>query len=832
MQYRRPFFLLTVIVLAALINGCGVPALSGGNNSQSSSVSGGFISTIGINIEATSNMLDKLVAGSSFKLEDAIFDTLTPAKAYAYRGLSSISSFPTTSISVVALGPNLTDPFNTSIPVHVVEKPENGGGYIIKFREKLNPQLNLVVRVRLPNGAYFYGPLYETGDTETTILNPIDINIGTTYVIKTLFEAIDDASTLTKLLPCSNPNIDCNTQHKSKVQILKNATSNAAFYEIDFDSELSYNESLALLENNTGFANSVDIMVREILRTESPIAKGTPRTTYPLDTIPWSREYNSSYFNIAINNYRPDNSANEVVLATASSEIIGKSELLNTDGDEINPLLPIYPSLVTSTDVREIRRDAAVPQIPFTRTPLLINSNKSYFANDEDSYQFYSSSIQNSDLDNQAEPASTVFSRLLTTEGQLLLDRDIPQQIPGGPVGSAIVGWNYDPIYSRLYQSNYVEPGFLPNDMEVDDYLSSPTWLTSAYYGGGKSYSLLQSTNGAFSINSELERLNVYSWEVHGLETDENFRTSNIGGRDFGVISYGVKLDDTNPVIKISAETFRWAALSSSVSQTQPTNHYQSRTLERNANSSFIEPAPTSTATSINRTLGTVETEEVTQDNPSGDGTIQGLVQLDGGSRPPIGHSSQSGQHLAFSFDAAVEGRGLILATELRTTTPNFSNNGLPYRYKIQGNTIEMKGLDDTATTIFRNLTDSELSIRDGAGDCSATLSVKYVRTEHVISDNSINTKRDVEDDIAPSLLEATSSDCRLSGGEIEITFSEVLETGSPLTLKGFVTHASDINSSTPGNLINLLWIQPGSLGLVFAQRDAELESSFPPVNE
>jgi len=831
MQYRRPFILLTVIVLASLINGCGVPALSGGNNSPTSSFSEGFISTIGINIEATSGMLDKLVAGSSFNLEDAIFDTLTPAKAFAYRGLSSNSSLPKTSISVVALGPNLTDSFNASaVPAHVVDKPLSGGGYIIKFSEKLNPQLNLVVRVRLPNGAYFYGPLYETGDTETTILNPIDINIGTTYVIKTLFEAINDASTLTKLLPCSNPNIDCNTQHKSKVQMLKNATSNAAFYEIDFDSELSYNESLALLENNTGFANSVDITVREILRTESPIARGTPRTTYPLDTIPWSREYNSSYFNIAINNYRPENSANEVVIATASSEIIEKGKLKNTDGDEINTLLPIYPSLVTSTDVREIRRDAAIPQIPFTRTPLLINSNKSYFSNVEDSYQFYSSSIQNSDLDNQAEPASTVFSRLLTTEGQLLLDRDIPQQIPGGPVGSTIVGWNYDPIYSRLYQSNHVEPAFLANDIEVDDYLSSPTWLTSAYYGGGKSFSLFESINGAFSIDSELERLNVYSWEVHGQETDESFRTSNIGGRDFGVISYGVKLDDINPVIKVSAETFKWAAISSSVSQTQPTNHYQSRTLERNADSSFIEPAPISAATSTPRNLNAIDTEEVTQTNPSGDGTTQGLIALDGGSRAPIGHSSQNGKHLAFSFDAAIEGRGLILATELRAT-PDFSNGGVPYRYKIQGNTIEMKGLDDTATTIFRNLTDSELSIRDGAGDCSATISVKYVRTEHVISDNSINTKRDIEDTIPSNLLEATSSDCRVSGGEIEITFAEVLETGSPLTLKGFMTHSSD-ESSTPGNLINLLWIQPGSLGLVFAQRDVELDSRFPPVNE
>jgi len=831
MQYRLLSLPLFFILLSALLSGCGVPSLSGGNQSSSSSdATTGFQSTIGINIEATSGMLDDLVAGSDIKLEDMIFDALTPAKAFAFRGLSSITSLSKNAISVVALGPNLSGSLDSSTataePLYEVEELENGN-YVIKFRDKLEPQINLVIKVDLPNGAAFYGPLYETGDTESNILNPIDINIGTTYVINTLFNAINNNATLEQLLPCSNPNIDCNTQHKAKVQLLKNASTNAAFFEIEFEKTTGFNQSLALLENNTGFSNAVDIAVQEILRTESPIAKGTPRTEIPLDATPWTREYNSSYFNIAMNDYRPSDGSNEVILSAASSSIIDAGELKNIDGDSINTQ-PIYPKLITNTDLREIRRDAAVPLLPFARTSVLINANNNYFEIDEDSFQFYSSSIQNGDLSNQSEQAASVFSRFLSTEGQLLLDRDIPQQILGRESNSQIIGWNYDPIYSRLYQSNYVEPSFTSTQNNITlDYLSSPTWLTSAYYGGGKAFNLSTLTAGAtFSIDEEREQANIYSWEIHGQETNSDFSAADLRGKEYGVLSYGLKLEISDPTIKVSADTFKWIADSNfSVTQTQPDTHYQSLTLERLVDS-FVEASSSDPLANIVRSIYTIDTEEVTQQNPLGSSSVQGLLGLDGGSRAPLGHSTQNGKHLAFSLDTRDEGRGLIVAAELRNSTPVFRSDESPYRFKIQGNTVEM-GAGENAATTFRNLTDSELLISASSiADCSATISLRYIKTEHDNEENTISTIKDSEEQLAANLIQDTSTDCRFSGGEVEITFPELLEAGNPLTLKGFMSHASD-EGSTPGNLMSLLWIQPGSLGLVFAQRDVELDSSF-----
>lgn len=827
MLYRDSIFsLFSIGLVITLISGCGVPGLGGSDSTSTDSRSDGVKSTIVLNIEATSGMLRTDDVASSASFRDVFFDWITPRKAHALRGLNRVTSLSTSAISVVALGPNLTDPVSTNVPEHFVEELDSGGGYAIKFKDKLEPQINLVVRVRLPNERFFYGPLYETGATESASLNPIDINIGTTYVITRLFESITTSEQLEQHLPCANRFADCQTQHQAKVQMLRSIAANAGLYEIEFDSLLTYSQSLALLEQNTGFATTVDSAISELLRTESPIALGTRRSEYPLDATPWTREYNSAYFNIGFNNFEPENPSNEVVISAASSDLVAKQD------DELRNTFPIYPKLITSTDVREIRREGIVPQIPFTRTPLYISGGGTHNILTNTPIKFFSALPSDVDIDDSLTTddglSGAIFSRFLSTESNILLDRDVPQQIPvpegGIDGGLPAYGWNYDPVYTRLYQSNSVTPTFTSADFEDGirielDMLSEPSWLTAAYYGGGKSFTLQDVSNGGFRADEIREELNLYHWEVHGQEAYEGFDTDAISGKQYGVIGYSIELADVETSIRVHADTFRWSASSTQMVETQPDDHYQSRTLERAVAGTMSETGPTSNASSNSRGYFLIETEVSTDDSRN-----RGLLGLDGGADAPLGHASDNGKYLAFSMNTDSKGRGLILASELRDLTPDFDST--PVKFNLQGNVFEMS----TSANTLRNITGSIIEISESSTeDCEASLSLKYLKSVHNRDSNTISNSTsdsDVEDGLDEALLSASSASCSINGSEIEISFDDILENGLDLTLKGFVTQSSD-ESSAPGNLMNLLWIQSGALGLVFAQRDQALAAAF-----
>jgi len=49
------------------------------------------------------------------------------------------------------------------------------------------------------------------------------------------------------------------------------------------------------------------------------------------------------------------------------------------------------------------------------------------------------------------------------------------------------------------------------------------------------------------------------------------------------------------------------------------------------------------------------------------------------------------------------------------------------------------------------------------------------------------------------------------------------------LTLKGFISPQDEVegNTTIPGNVISLLWVQDDNLGLVFATKDQQLSPTF-----
>ena len=809
MLYSAPKTSLALIMFLsyALLQGCGVPGPGGGSNDSGSGSTFVTETTIGIIVEATDGMQEAIASNSTHNWQNdwqnELFAMLSPTKALALEGLSELNGLNENQITVVALDENFEENSNPSVPNYKVVK-RLSNGYEIRFAATYTAQINLAVKVTFSTDNFIYAPLYNTSNDNESIR----VNVGSHYVLKKLFDAISTPENLSNALFCTSNISDCPNQSLRKADLLKLATITADGFDIEIDKEQSTQQALTFLDSNIDFRTHVEAAVTEITRELSPIAKGISRTFNILDgevlsKLNVSNIYNSSMFTYALNNYRPDNNQDEVTLSTANSYIVDGGEL------EFNNL-PIYPNLFQSSSLLEIRRDTITTDIPFDRKTLLIDE-------------------QNSVSEQSSEPINTFSSApsdtFLSTEGSILNERQIEQTIPGIGSDPKDIGWNINPLYTKLYLSNDSEPslnldGTVVND--IVDYGNDPTWLTGANYGGGAIYQLSENSDGVFSREDLNEDLNLFSWEIHGLRTDTSFSSDDISGKNFGVIRYSIDLNNTSPIIKIFADTLKWEAGSTEMTERQDDPHYNSYTLSRNTDRTVVTDGPTSMPGSNTRRYGTKETEEATPEHPTGVKENRGLIGLDGGSRAPVGHSTQNGKHLAFVQDTVAHGRGLMIATETRSDKPEFPvSAGDRDIYVLQGNTIEMT---DSFSQV-RNLNGSTLKI---IGDididtCTAHLTVNHTTLIHNIDSNTLSTSTGTTEQL-------TSSGCILnasSNGEIEIQFANVYALNDTLILKGFVTETGNDDSATPGNLINLLWIQDNTLGLIFAQKDQQLSPTF-----
>ena len=150
------------------------------------------------------------------------------------------------------------------------------------------------------------------------------------------------------------------------------------------------------------------------------------------------------------------------------------------------------------------------------------------------------------------------------------------------------------------------------------------------------------------------------------------------------------------------------------------------------------------------------------------------------------------------------------------------------------GNTF---GINDDANTL-RNVNNSILTLSDRiegdlSNDCNAEISGSSVFIEHTVGiEIDQNTLSDALTETTDSLQSAS---CIMDGNRIEIKFNALAGAAQntmfsqALTLKGFITQqdAVDGNTTIPGNVISLLWIQDDNLGLVFATKDQQLSPTF-----
>ena len=779
MMLKKSLQFTTIFLIAALLQACGVSGTGGG--------------------ESTGN------SGSTFN------DTNPePVEVIGFQVEQTTQAV--SQMTMVALDHNFQVDRSYPLPNFRIQRNEDGD-LEIQFEELYVEQVNLVLKVRFENDAVLYAPLY----TLDSINESITVNVVSHYVLQKLFATLETEEDLDKLLPCSTSN--CPNQALTKAALLEQITNMAQAYELSIPDFASTNDGIEFLDEQLDFKTHIETTVAEISRTTAPIAKGTPRAFSLTDGDVLSRltsnvQYNSLRFAISLNDLEPDNGQAEVRMATETSIIVAENELDN--------VLPIYPNYSLTTFLFDIQRESVQSDIPFRRTSLSIFQNKVFTLDSSEPINSFSSAIADA---------------FTSTEGSLLDNRTVEQAIPEPET----IGWQFNPLFSKLYHANEYQPDDTAGEIneETPDFGVSPTWLLGANYGTGGSFHIKKNNDG-FDRLGQIEDLNIFSWEIHGQETDTSFSIDQLNGKKYGVINFSLNLadgtaTDSDKIIELFAETEEWLINSGTAVISQPTSHYTSHVLSRDKDYLVERLTDITTISETSHSIFTLKTNESSQQNPTGKKEIQGLISLDGGAFAPTGHSTQDGKHLAFVYkngqgrNAQDRGRGITIATELRSLaeTPIF---GEEERYTLLGNTV---GINETENTL-RSLNNSTLTLSDrqtsddSTIDCHASLVESSVSLAHTIGDGT--GENTLAEPVSNTLSSIESSTCRLSEGKIEISFNDN-DDNTTLTLRGFMSpqdkDEATNDRSLPGNVMTLLWIQEDNLGLVFATKDQKLCHQF-----
>ncbi len=782
------FYSFTFIGLMSilLLTACGLSGERGGTNGQTANNQNGS-------------------SGNGNSEEDDLFVIKETIGIRVERINGEIDKVNTTQISIVSLSDAFREIGSSSAPAYRVEKRQIGG-YEIQFSNVYEEKANQVVKVVFnntnANREILYAPLYSLA----TNTESITVNAKSHYVLKKLFDAIENTSQLNQLLCSSNTTI-CENQGLAKANIIKQLNDAVATYTLDIPSSSTVTAALNLLDQQFDLRTLVESSINEITRTQSPFAKGTRRSYDPISNAgPYSQYYHTVFFGLAFSDIKPDDENRSVSISSMSSTI-ADSSTTEENGNKASP----YPGFSQSTTLYDLRRDIINSNIPFDRTSLKIAENNSLTLSDNEDTNFLTSSKRN--------------DTHLSTQGYLVHERSFLQTTPSGVNITNPIGWEFNPYLTLSHQTNDFEPPLLLEDRnEEPDYGSAPTWLSSSNYSKAASY-IISGTKKPYNRVEQLEDMHLFSWEVHGLETnkDPGFSVSSMSGKEYGAISYSLKLDDTNSskAMQLIAETAKWnissGQNSGTVTLSQPSSHYKTLSLSRDSNH-FTNGV----RTEINLLESSKTISRQTSDNS--DLPYHGLISLSNpGPDQPLGHSTANGSYMALAFntkqksDPFDRGQGIILATQLISNDYVFSNE----KYLIQGNSMEM----NSDKNIIHQLNGSSIEIESVSNipgnDCLANISVKRSSVEHTLG----SLENTLSSPIASSNDATFSQTCSIDGSELYIEFSDIFN--EALILRGFITQKNDASSNSPGNIINLVWQQSNQLGLIFAHKELELSPTF-----
>lgn len=798
----RAALLLSTLLIAA----CGTPGPGGDSPNDSSFPINCEGDRILLEVFGTTGLTNP-ENNASTTLFKPIFNALTPQKALAdIRGLTEINNLGQSAISVVRLDADFNDSSFRDLEYAV--SALDSGGYEIVFCEtpgSFQPSIDVAVKVQIGENELF-APLHQTPGQTTAVR----VDFNSHFVMTRLFQTIPNNEVLAKLVRCPQSR-ECSNQAQARANLLRRLYISTDSLDLEFSPNDTLASGLSKLSSNPAYTETVTRSIAEIVSPaignnlkDGHFAVGA-RALFDLEgSIPCigqNADYHSSLFRIGMTTVDPQEQNRGLGFTLDTSATLPKNEIGNA--------VEVYPKLNRRSDfVNAEQNELLSPQLPFKSEQLIVTQNTFRLTSDP-FFNFYSG-VRGVNGGSQTASSSDTF---ITRQGELLFERAVPAFIPFRVGTRSSKGWSHNPAYSKLYASNNTLPknnsGSTGSANCIRQLNAAPTWLTGAYFGTANTYTQ-NSNDNAFSRQNLKENHRYFSWEVHGLTTDTNFSTNDIAGKAYGVIEFAMELDNRSPYITVNANTLKWSASSSNLAQTQPSAHYDSVQLSR---ASTTMTSRTSIGTpNANRGYGLLREE--TSSNAQ-DAVVSGLISLSG-SAPVIGHASQNGKYLAF-VENTDNGKGLLLATELRSSKPNFGSSGTTYQ--LQGNSVEMSN----QLNRLRNLKNSTLTLNNpssgSAQDCSAQITLFWAQNSL-----SLDSDQGLQPETAPKLT-ANASTCRLNEGEISLSFSDVLENGQDLTLKGFMT-PSDDESDAPGNLINLLWYEEDGLGLVFAQRQLNLNQA------
>jgi hypothetical protein len=790
------------------MQGCGIPVEQGGSDGSSSQL----VSSDGDDATNPEFAYEKTLIINAEKIDGS-------------------TDFSLSSVSLVSLTSDFREISDGNLPEWDVTRSDETrydatGNAILNIATDYVEQINHVIKIQYSDEEIYYAAIPYI-PTELNSTAEVTVNIFTHYMISKLFDQIPDSETLLTHLPCQSgdPVIGCNNQPRAKQDYLSLINNTAAEFNLEIPSSSTIDQALAIIDSQDDIRRFAETAIQELVQTAAPFAKGTMREVTGLGfdnegnvfstPPPWSKTYNSVFLGLSLSDIEPNDTVPAVKYGASNSTIVENRELANE--------LAAYPKYQSTTYLTDIRREAALfIDIPFERTTLT--------ASDINAFEV-----------DRSEPINTYASEytpdsFLSREGNILEGRSLVPTQPGSVADIKDVAWQYEPAMSKLYQANEYEPDsvYVPADEETSiDYGNEPTWLTGGTYTNAANYRVINPETEEEELGEQLEEINLFSWELHGLQTSTAFTAGQLSGKSYGVISFSQKLNPVNTVNEVFGETMVWNATNSLFSIEQPVSseHYRSHTISRNADNGFQALQTQRNIVESTRSFFDVATEVADQSSETGvSEQNRGLLKLDGGIEAPIGHATENGSYFAFSFNTSDtesvtdRGTGIIVGTELNTVNPVFPDPGDSVQaiYQLQGNSV---GIMDN-TNNLQNLNGSTLHITNRAPDetdvdCHATLQLSRLYVTHTF-DSVSNKLSPVEYD-SQSNIESTS--CRITFNEIEIGFPEVL--GQDLTLKGFMSKPDNELSIAPGNLITMLWLQENSIGLVFAGKAQSLNAGF-----
>ncbi len=749
-------------------------------------------------VEATETMI------ASWQTD--LFDLITPSKAYAFRGLTTV---PAKSIEIIQVDENLNQVSNSLVPSYTVTDNPELGTYSITFSESPPARIDIVAKVTLDNGQVLLAPFIDSSIDEN--FDPIVIvNVVSDFLVKQLYDKLDTTDALNNLLPCSDTgsdfgnNVDCTNQPFSKFSLWATLSELTQSYEIDIPADYTIAQAFELLNETSEFKTHINTVLNEIMRTQETFVGGTEREldsiaidpSNTLENLSSIESYNSSLFSLGFNQTTPDSSSKGAAISTTVSSLFADSSGAVS-----------YPELTRNTSNLYVTLTNLNEDFPTLRTSLMLSQ-----AND-----LSLSAGTNNSL--SASPGSS----FLTSQG-FYVTGVVPFQTITDKTGTVGVGWQSDP-YTQLYYA-------------PDSSGNEPQAMISSFVRNGSSYSISTTDGLVWTRDSKQEEQLSFAWVQHTQvpEDDDGYPidtpgegfidTSKISGKDYGVINFSLKLDDTSDIITTHGKVSKWSASADQIEQSQSPqvtlngeDHYLSYSFTRDT-SQTLTVLPPATETSFNRSY------DVSASKRSSDSGILDLYlgrltvsAPSNTSEQNQASSTPTGSMITVTQNEAAAGQGLINALEARTIAPTNLTGTV---YRLAGNSFGA----NAASNVLRSYNNSILELTSGS---TATLTFNTLESTHNVSTQTVSGVSEV------SISATTGTYDVNSDGLIQFTFLDVQGTGKTLILKGFMSKSIDdaeAETDEPGNVLSLLMIHnyddvgntQATLGLIQAFKELDLD--------